>query len=120
MIDREWEEKRYARLMREMHERQDRLDVAAGITPPFPSRILAAIAKAEDVFLALPPRHSGKVTWYATYTEGTTDIKDVLTATEVALAKELWDVWRSEFEGPDGFTHFPEALRDFTEKVESL
>lgn len=83
------------------------------------SRIPAAIARAETVYLALPPRHSGKVTWYATYIEGTTDIKDVITATEVALAKALWMEVELVRESVPYYPHH-RALIDFTEKVESL
>ncbi|MCH8852356.1 MAG: hypothetical protein IID41_06835 [Planctomycetes bacterium] len=51
---------------------------------------------------------------------GTDTVVVAITREEIALVEALWDVWRSEFEGPSGFNHIPDALIAFTEKVEEI
>ncbi len=73
--------------------------------PPYSSRIPAAIAKAEGLV------HVPDDVWL----DGNNII---ITATEVALASQLWDCWEDEYSGT-GFGP-PEALIEFVTKVESL
>ena len=74
---------------------------------PWAARIEAAIKRAKKLL-------GQKTHWISM------DFTTVVTATETALAEAFWDVWRSEFEGPSGFNHIPDALIAFTEKVESF
>ena len=76
------------------------------------ARIPAAIKKAE----ANVAYHKWAM-WYRK--KGSTEPTDIITATEVAVAKALWKTYRT-LNTESGEEHWPAPLIAFTEKVEKL
>ncbi len=82
-------------------------------TPPWSSRIPAAIAKAEELV--------GDEREFRTYWMDNREVPVTITATEVVLAKALWEAHQSlALEYGERVEIVPPALRDFCTKVESL
>lgn len=113
----------------------DFLDTLYHITPkeqkvsdlikPYSERIPAVIAKAEKLVAPWVDTHPLNIETFpcehCDAREKHNSKRGAITATEVALAKALWEEWESEHELPGGrFSSYPPALIAFTEKIEQL